>query len=90
MFHILFFQNVMGLKWGSYLGSLDKPQPAVSWEWNERSGNGLVVGSLVSLPNGEVFGIGERSCLLIQHSHDKTKGKIKCLTLIPLPNNPMY
>ncbi|XP_060592909.1 lysosomal-trafficking regulator-like isoform X2 [Ruditapes philippinarum] len=68
-------KHVLGLKWGSYLGSLDKPEPVVIWTEEYKS----QVASLIALPTNTsgtstVFGISSNSCLLVQHSQDKQRG----------------
>ncbi|XP_052767805.1 lysosomal-trafficking regulator-like isoform X2 [Mya arenaria] len=62
--------QVAGLKWGTYLGSPDCPEPVSTWDQIYDS----PVGSLIALPGtpGDVvFGISPQSCLLVQQSQDK-------------------
>ncbi|XP_053374768.1 lysosomal-trafficking regulator-like isoform X2 [Mercenaria mercenaria] len=71
------YKLVSGLKWGTYLGSPDKPDPVVVWEEVYKS----QVASLIALPAGlsgtsSVFGISASSCLLVQHSQDKQKATL--------------
>ena len=60
-------RNISGLKWGSYVGSPDWPDPVLSW----MQCHGSAVTSLVALPTGEVFGLGPSSCLIVMYSKEK-------------------
>ena len=63
-------RNIAGLKWGSYVGSPDCPDPVLSW----MQSHGSAVASLVALPTGEVFGLRPSSCLLVMYSKEKGEG----------------
>lgn len=70
-----------GLKWGSLLGSPDSPDPVLIWEKMCDS----LVAALVPLPSHNdlddlVFGISDKSCLLVQYNQEKQKGKLKVLS----------
>ena len=53
-----------GLRWGKYVGSPEMPQPTC----RPINKLGTVVGSLVALPNGPVFGVESSSALITLHA----------------------
>ena len=59
-------KEVTGLKWGNYVGSPAYPDPVLAWTQNY----GSMVASVVSLPTGDVFGLGPCSTLLVMYSKE--------------------
>ena len=63
-------KEVAGLKWGNYVGSPAHPEPSLAWTQSY----GSVVATVVSLPTGDVFGLGPCSTLLVMYSKETGKG----------------
>ena len=59
--------TVIGLKWGTYIGSPSCGLPKLVWEQN----HGSTVKTLVTLPSEHIFGLGACSCLLAMYSKEK-------------------
>ena len=58
---------VSNVKWGAYVGSLDQIQAPVC-VWKESSKKNIV--ALVSLASGEVVGLSQYKCLLLDRAKD--------------------
>ena len=72
--------TVKGLKWGTYVGSPDCPDPIVVWSAKHL----YSCPNLCALPSKEVFALKANSCLLVMHkpSANETGRRIKKLTSV--------
>lgn len=59
-------KEVSGLRWGDYVGSPAHGDPVLAWTKD----HGSVVSTVVSLPTGDVFGLGPCSTLLVMYSKE--------------------
>ena len=59
-------KEVTGLRWGNYVGSPAHSDPVLAWTQTY----GSMVASVVSLPTGDVFGLGPCSTLLVMYSKE--------------------
>ena len=57
--------SVEGLMWGNYIGSPDQSDPVMVWSEQHPA----TIHSLFALPSKKVFGLKDKSCLLVMHKN---------------------